>query len=118
MRTKATRFGYFLAKAVTSCTTALQTLIRIVFGKVCLSPVVTPSPLAHAHLKSLGASPRVHPKHVFKWWHYSHIKVSDKRRDACRVPVDLWLLMCALQHPFVVWFPGLQLRVLCSTYAL
>ena len=55
---------------------------------------------------------------VVKWWHYSHFKVSDKRRDARQVPVDLRLLMRALQHPFVVWFSGLQLRVLCSTYAL
>ena len=28
------------------------------------------------------------------------------------------LLIRALQHPFVVWFSCLQLRVLCSTYAL
>ena len=74
--------------------------------------------VAHAHQKSLGASPRVHLMHVLKRWQHLHSKVSDKRRDARRVPVDLRLLMCALQHPFVVWFPGLQLRVLCSTYAL
>ena len=55
---------------------------------------------------------------VVKWWHYSHFKVSDKRRDARQVPVDLRLLIRALQHTFVVWFSGLQLRVLCSTYAL
>ena len=48
----------------------------------------------------------------------SLFKVSNKRRDARQVPVDLRLLIRALQHPFVVWFSGLQLRVLCSTYAL
>ena len=70
--------------------------------------------IAHVHLKSLGASPRVHPKHVFKWWQYSHIEVSDKRRDARQVPVDLRLLMRALQHPFVVCFSGLEFHVLRS----
>jgi hypothetical protein len=55
---------------------------------------------------------------VVKWWHYSHFKVSNKCRDARQVPVDLRLLIRALQHTFVVWFSGLQLRMLCSTYAL
>ena len=53
-------------------------------------------------LQGQHASPRVLTASCFKWWHYSHFKVIDKRRDARRVPVDLRLLMRALQHPFVV----------------
>ena len=71
--------------------------------------------ISHAQQESLGASPRIHSRHIFKWCQHLHMKVSDKRRNACRLPVDLRLLSRALQHHLVVWFSVLPFLVLCST---